>query len=169
MNGIPVPVMRNGSKETVYLSTRRSGSEGEKLRAHKAAFREARNKALKLSTRIATLARAPAGATLDDLDGLISRQEAALDAMQEAVSRAAHEAEQVVLQALRENHGKEAEAIVDCLTDKQLADCVSIIETGDVPADFFPSPGIQPKPSSISGPGVERFDSSSHADSPATT
>jgi hypothetical protein len=155
MNGVPIPVMRAGRKETAYLSTRRSGEVGEKMTAAKAEHRRARNNVFKIAARVRSETMAlPPNPNEAQMDAALGRQEELLDLMSAATAEVKKLAVEIVGMSLAENHGPDAVAILDCMTDKQVNDCVAIIETGDVPADFFPLSGTQQKQSSISGPGV---------------
>lgn len=154
MNGVPIPVLRNERKEMVFLSTRRSGEPGKAMAARKRAYREARNSVAKLTAQIGAMASANP-ASLAEAETIAGRQAELLDKLTACADALKEHAEALVRLSLRENHGDDAEAILDVLTDKQINDCVGIIETGDVPADFFHAPGIPLKPSSTSDSGAE--------------
>ena len=176
MNGVPVKILRNGEQETIYLSTRRSGDAGNKLRVAKRRYHKAEARVAKLASSMIIISdKADAliaeGKSLADgtLEELYARHEKVLDEMHDAKDKALELAEEVVRLALKENYGKKSDEIMDCLTDRQLAQCVGIIETGQTPADFFQSPDTQPSESGMSPTGDTTSGSSSKKGSQAGT
>ena len=175
MNGIPVTIQRNGVEETVYLSTRRSGKAGESMKNHKRAFHHANvnvSKAMNRVVMIMTKAEKVDPATdsyTDALERLSAEQETAVDAAEVLKQEVFGEALHLVRLSLTENHGAtDTVEIMDCLTDKQVVQLVTVIETGDTPEDFFPSRAILPKESSISPSGDGPAGSLSEQDTGAT-
>ena len=150
MTGIPVKIWRDGQEENIYLSTRRSGESGDRMRVLKRAFRKAMFQASKESMRVAlVLAKVQKLDTAatdygEQLTALLQDQEQAMEASLAHKDKALEAALELVEIALKENHGPETDAIMDCLTDTQVQQCVAIIETGETPADFFQSRATRP-------------------------
>ena len=141
---------------TLYLRSRRTGEAGQEMRRrirgyHHAVFEQFKQagRAGRMTDR-ADLAEAGAEA----LERIDREQGEALEHAQEAAWAALEHAEQIALLALQENYGAAAKGLLDDLTDRELHAIVSTIEMGQMPADFFQSPGIPPKPSAtgLSGP-----------------
>jgi len=168
VNGIPLTIRRDGELEKVYLSTHRSGEKGEKFRTLKREFHRAHIEAAKAGkSSILTMEKAEKIEDIETLEKLAAEQDGAMDRLDEARARTMELAEAIVRESLGGNYPDgEVDGIMDCMTDAQLVKCVSIIETGDVPADFFPSPDTPPSESTTSPPGGSISGSSSSTDTP---
>lgn len=168
MIGIPVTIQRDGKPEKIYLSTRRSGAAG-------AAMREAKENYYAAQQRAANaLARVVAAVSLAEsqparLEEVLAKQEKdSAEALTEKTAALNH-AEVLVGLALKENHGPDTDAIMDLLTDKQIMRLVTVIETGDVPSDFFGGPGPGRNASSSGQPAPAPGEPSSSEGTPAPT
>jgi hypothetical protein len=175
MNGIPLSIRRGGQLETVYLSTRRSGERGAKMSQAKREYRVAQRRCAHCLQETALIARkaealAARGEPCEgELDRLALSQDQAAAAAQAAAEGALAHATELVRLSLAECHGADAEAIMDCLTDRQLHQCVGIIETGDLPEDFFPSRATPPSASDTLQPGADITGHSSGTATPGPT
>jgi hypothetical protein len=160
MIGIPIQIIRDGKDETIYLSTRRSGVKGGELRDAKRAYRQARLEIARLTTKMSLIAvrvnkipdeadhlAADLEKLCDDMDKLTIGLDSARQAVQDA-------AEHVISLAIEDNHGQETASILDCLTDSQIEALVSVLETGETPADFFPSRATQPSAKDTTPPAA---------------
>lgn len=140
MNGVRVRIYRDDNEETIYLSTRRSGEEGASLQALRRALRD---KELKLSTMasrvqlLAAKAEKFEGADLQVLDAIVADQENALQQIAALSDEIKLTTVKVVRASLKPNYGEETEKIIDAMSDRQLRSCVTAIETGEEPKDFF--------------------------------
>lgn len=175
MIGIPVQISRDGKDETIYLSTRRSGVKGGELRDAKRAYRQARLEIARLTTKMSLIAirvnKIPdeanhLAADLEKLCADMDQLTVGLDAARQAVQDAA---EHVVSLAIEDNHGDETAAILDCLTDAQIEALVGVLESGEAPADFFPSRATRPSASATTPPAAGPGASSSRPALPDRT
>lgn len=145
MTGIPVSIARDGKREIVYLSTRRSGEPGRQMQDMKRRYRREQQAAAAALLEVAAIAEQARRANPDATDyaekllDLAARQERASEKALDAGERAVDLAAKLVCAALWENHGEDAQGILDELTDADLHSLVSTIETGEAPADFFAS------------------------------
>lgn len=153
MIGIPVSIERDGKDETIYLSTRRSGENGNAMHAAMKTYREQHLFEARLSARMG-LITISVGKIPDDADSFVEKLRGLAEDMDTLAKQAAGAREakadaalEVVRLALLDNHGPDTEAIMDCLTDKQIEQMVGIIQTGETPADFFPSRATRPSAS----------------------
>jgi hypothetical protein len=161
MLGIPFVIRRfsdAGVEDvTVFLRTRRSGQAGDKMRKHLRAYHAAVFAQTKAAGKAGSLMRrALSGETQPgeaELEKIEAEQSAAMDSAQKESETALEEAQEVCLCALKDNYGEKEEELVDGLTDHELHGLVSTIEMGAMPRDFFPSPGIPPKSSSMEPSG----------------
>ena len=175
MNGIPMQIRRDGTVETVYLSTRRSGEPGRKMAERKKEYHLAQRQCAASLQEVALIARkaealASTGNPCEqDLDRLALQQGHVSAVAQDCADAALGAAQDLTLMSLKECHGADAEKILDCLTDRQLHQCVGIIETGDLPEDFFPKSAIQPSASSTLPPGGGGGEPSLPTGSPGAT
>jgi len=141
MNGIPITILRNGQTEKAYLSTVRTGETGQKIRELKKKLREVKNREVKTLKQVLLITdKAEKQTDISKLDEMSVKQDELLGLSTSLAEEALDMAEELVAIALKENHGNDTNAILDCLTDRQILSCVKILETGEVPADFFPSP-----------------------------
>jgi hypothetical protein len=78
--------------------------------------------------------------------------------------------EELLEASLRPNHGDDVGEIMNCFSDDRLVGVPGILERGQAPADFFPSPEPQ-KSGSITGPvaGTGSASSLSTAGQPKTS
>ena len=178
MIGIPFRIVREGDEsgkldKTIYLATRRFGEAGK-------AMREARHEYYKHEFACARAAQRyqAADRRVRDLaandpaqDEMEARRDTLLDAIRIEGDCANEAAQKLVLLSLTENYGrKAAEETLDLLTDREIKVCVTLIETGELPADFFGSAAARsgapsPKPTGISAPGGSQPESSLKPDS----
>lgn len=155
----------------LVLSTRRRGEAGEAFKRRLAQFKDAvfeKDRAAQrwsaLQARLASLP--PEG------DAFMATQEkadACYDLLRTTDAAMYAAAEELVRSSLAENYGAEgADALLDFMTEQDLRGCVALIQSGELPKDFFPYPGAQPKPSSTSPAASGQGASSSMPDSPET-
>ena len=175
MQGIPVTITRNEDEAIIYLSTRRSGAAGKAMKSLKHRFHQAIHAASKANSRvflIMTKAEGLDAEAEDYADVVAELHEKQTDAAASALKwkeEALEHAEDLVRRSLKENHGPDTTDIMDCLTDKQLQQMVTIIETGDTPEDFFPSNGTRPKQSTTLPLGDTPGESSAEQDTAEPT
>lgn len=175
MNGIGVDYVPNPAqperREKFYLSTRRTGEGGEALRKAKRKFREAKRKITSIGLKLGFIERQAQeeGQPPATLERMLERIQQLVDDSATASEEAQAAAEKVVRLALRENHGDQTDEILNSLTDAQVVECVSIIETGEVPEDFFPRTATPPKPSTTTPDAGAPSESCSSTDSPEAT
>lgn len=158
MTGVPLRVLRDGNWEVVYLSTQRSGELGIQLGKLKANCRKLRRLIAGAAKRAALVALAAGKAESADYGKLLDLSKSQDDAMAEQESLSAQLLESAGILArlaLEANYGPGAVAILDALTDAQILALPGILESGETPADFFPSsvtppsgPGLSPSPGS---------------------
>jgi hypothetical protein len=171
MNGIPVRIMREGEPETVYLSCARTGEIGKRLQELKAACRKLARDEFDLAKRVA-LAMAKADelqkkdAPIVEFENLLNEQRQLTENLANAGEQRLAACEDLWIEALRPNHGADAEAIADCLADVQILKAVAILEQGECPADFFPNPAPPKSASGIAPTGGSASGSSSKKDLP---
>lgn len=150
MVGIPYRILRHGDDgpedKMVYLSTRRSGEAGAAMKNAKRDFQEHEFATAKAAQKYAAADRS------EQKDE--ERLGKLLDEIREQGEAANDAAEKLIRLSLTENYGREnAEAILDKLTTKDIRAMVTVIETGELPKDFFESAGAPPKPTFILPPG----------------
>lgn len=160
MVGIPYRIVRHGEAgpedKVFFLATRRSGEAGAAMKKAKREFQKQELATAQAAHKYAAAERAE---EKDPVEGVPhgAREEKLCKHLEEirAASQAADDAaEHLVLLSLTENYGREnAEAILDQLCDADIRKMLSVIETGELPKDFFGSSGQPPKPTSISQPG----------------
>ena len=150
MIGIPYRLLRHGEDgpvdKMIYLATRRSGEAGAAMRKAKRDFQKhefAGGKAT-LRFKAESLVENPNEEKIVKL----------LEEIQEAGEAGNDAAEKLVLLSLTENYGKEtATEILDLLTNRDIRTILSVLETGELPKDFFGSNGQPLKPTSTLPPG----------------
>jgi len=138
-------------EKLLVLSTHRRGPAGEAFKRRMARYKDAvfakDRAAQRWSALQARLASLPPDsdkflAAQADADGAYGSINTADEQMYQA-------AEELVRCSLVENYGAEgADALVDFCTEQDLRGCVALIQSGELPKDFFPYPGALPKPSS---------------------
>ena len=156
MIGIPIEIERNGKTEKIYLSTRRSGPAGQKMvEARNIARRERLNSA-RLATQLSILMARVEKMPDDDakLQAIARDADNLVNAVGKAAQAAKDATELAVRLAIEDNHGLETEKILDGLSDKDIEQMLTTLETGAMPEDFFQRHAIQPKPNSIM-PGAD--------------
>jgi hypothetical protein len=173
MNGIPVKVWRDGAQETVYLSCARVGAAGEAIAALKREvrllLREQANHARKLAllqVKADAAQKTEAGPAV--FEALLSEQEDLLEKLNEAGELHLEKCQELWIAALAPNHGPDAEGVLNCLSDRQVASVLKMLELGECPADFFLSNAA---PGSGNGTGLScdsLGECSSKKDSPPT-
>ena len=163
MLGVPFVIRGDGQdpteEETVYLSTRRRGDAGAKMKQlrrqyHKLEFESA--KALRAVALVMTKAE-----RLKEEDPQFDEKLARLAAEQDSASGKAEQlqvdlmevAEELVGAALRENYQKKTDGILDRMTDAELRAAIVVMETGEGPVDFFRSNATPQKSPTTSPPG----------------
>jgi hypothetical protein len=157
MLGIPLELLIGGNPEKVYFATRRSGELGVKMRALRRTYHMARMEAARFLARTQAIGQAADSLEadrpnyMDELEKLLADQEKQTELAMDAKEKARAAAEELARLSLGENYsGDTLERIMNCLTDRQLAFLVTVIETGEVPEDFFPRPATQPSGSTTS-------------------
>ena len=157
MIGVPVNVLRDGEMTKIYLSTRRSGEVGQAMLDLKRNLRSLDLKRAKLYKAFAIITKKvddlvddSADAKIDDaaLAELSADHDKRMKQLTDLDQEYNDLAYKLVELAVHDNHGDDAQAIMDNLTTKQINQCVNIIETGDVPKDFFPQSVIRQNESS---------------------
>lgn len=174
MNGLRVQLEIGGDREDVFFATRRSGAAGTAMRKAQVEFRRLRFAASRVAARMTTQAARldqageSAGIELfEEIDRVVAKL---AEEAQDLAEQARGHAEQFVRLSLGENYGDEEIArFLGNLTDSQLAQIVGIVETGAVPADFFPARAIPPSESTTSPLAGSPGASSSSTDSPGPT
>lgn len=156
MNGIPIELDLDNSREQILLSTRRSGELGMKVAELKRKFRNTKLAVAGKLQRVTALAKQAEAATADsELSTILDRQETLIGELAAMNDEMQAAAETIVRLALEDNYPPDvAERYMDAMTDAQVLLAVSIIETGDVPADFFPRRATQPSGSITSPSGA---------------
>jgi hypothetical protein len=147
-NGVPMRFFnqRLQDEETVYLATTRTGELGEKLRAARGAWHDAQEKIRRVLRDAVLLSQGVSDATpVETLRELAARQDL-LNAEAARLGTVAEEAAELhAMLALEACHGAdEARRIMDCLTDRQVQQCIRLVELGEEPADFFDGRAIRP-------------------------
>jgi len=151
MVGVAFQIMKAGKPAKAYLSTRRSGAAGKKMKKLKRQFHKAEHAMSKASMCMymamerAEKLDASSDQYLEQLVELDTQQTKASEDLLTLGEESLDAATKLVECALRENHGPETTEIIDGLTDKQIKQCVAIIETGAEPEDFFLCGDILPK------------------------
>lgn len=176
MYGISIQYQPHPEKfETAYLSTRRSGAAGQALTEKKRAYRKSRMELAKATTRMGAimglLARIDPNRDVVnmDLEKLCQETDKLIEQANEQKELGHALAQEIILLALEENHGPDAEAIFDTFCDAQIEKLMLTLESGEQPADFFPSHATQPKPSSTTPQDAGRSEPSSSTGSPGGT
>jgi hypothetical protein len=150
MVGIPYRIVRHGEDgpvdKMIYLATRRTGEAGAAMKKAKRDFQKHELATAKAATRYA------AAEAAESKDG--ERACKLLEEIHENGQAANDAAEHLVLLSLTANYGREkAEEIIDELTTREIRAMLGVIETGELPKDFFDKPGQPPKPISTSPSG----------------
>lgn len=161
MLGLPIELEIEGNNERIFFATRRRGQDGEDMRKHRRAFHTAKMAALTHLRRVEALEikadQIPADTQDRDLriSEILGEQGKELQASLDAKEQAREACERLVRLSLGENYPdtEKVERILGSLTDNQLAYLVTVLETGEVPADFFPRRATLPKPSTTTQPG----------------
>lgn len=177
VNGVPVRIWRNGQKETIFLSTRRSGESGARMKACKGRYRMLRTEEGRLAARIGQLMmRAKqidsAGADCTaGLEAILEEQIKLASAMAEAKTEATNVAEELVRLSLAENYGEAGlvDALMDVMSDRQLEQALNAIELGEEPDGFFLDRGTPPSASTTGPSGGSAGAGLSSAGTPAPT
>lgn len=145
MIGIPYRVVRQGEAGPVdkiyYLATRRFGNAGKALKTAKNEYYRAEYACARAAQRLSAvdgqIKDLPANHKL--IDTLVERRDLLMEEIRKSGDEATEAAEKMVVLSLTENYGREkAEEMADQLTDRDLRGCVSTIELGAQPKDFFP-------------------------------
>jgi len=147
MIGIPYRIVRFGEAGPVdkvfYLATRRFGEAGTAMKKAKREYYRAEYATARSAQKLASVEDDIRNLGSDEFkrrDELIEKRDALMEAIREHGDEATEAAEKLVVLSLTENYGREnAEMMADQLTDRDLRGCVSTIELGDQPKDFFPS------------------------------
>lgn len=173
MIGIPYRLLRDTEEgpvdKTVYLATRRSGEAGQAMKEAKRAFHKhemAVGRAYKRYQSLDVRVRRLEASGADSVDQVIEQRDEAFARIQEEADLANDAAEKVVRLSLKENYHDQTDSILDICTDKDLAAMVVVIETGELPKDFFGSGGPPPKSSSTEPSGDSPEEPSTDADLP---
>ena len=170
MNGIRIELEIGGDREKVFFATRRAGEPGAQMRAAQKTFHANRLAAVRVMNRINVAAGEldeGNAAALEELDAKIG---ALGNEARDLSEQARACAETFVRLSLGENYGEaDIGRFLQNLTDAQVAQLVGIVETGSVPADFFPSRATPPNGSTITPPAAGPGASSLSTDSPAPT
>jgi hypothetical protein len=153
MIGIPYRIVRHGEAgpvdKVLYLATRRFGEAGIALKKTKKEYFKAEYATARAAQKLAAADNQIKGLPSDSklMDELVSRRDLLMDEIRTHGDEATEAAEKLVVLSLTENYGrKNAEEMADQLTDRDLRGCVSTIELGAQPADFFPSNEAPQKP-----------------------
>lgn len=138
-------------EKVFYFATRRRGDAGVALRKRLSDYQDAQLVVGKsysrheyMSARLGVVDPAS-----DEYLRLVDECESLLEQIVTAKRAAVEAAHEVALCSLKENYGAEKAAeIVDQMTDAEIAASITLIETGQAPADFFVSPGQREKQTS---------------------
>ncbi len=150
MNGIPVTVWDEGPK-TLVLGHRQSGDAGARMRKLKGDFHTCQRQAASAFRDVAKAARAAEKTETEaDLERLAAAQDAAAGIAHANLAAALDHARELARLALEMNYPGQAERMLDLFTDAQLREVPGILETGDVPQDFFRSRDTPPSGTSTS-------------------
>lgn len=176
MIGLPYRILREGDGEmvdkTIYLSTRRSGQFGRAMHEAKRAYQDAEWTCAKATQRYAALSARIAAleAGSQEFAGLLDARDAAYAQVLVAGREANDAATLTVSNSLAENYGPAAATdILDLLTQREINAMVMLIETGDLPKDFFGENDPSRKPITTSPSGAPRREAFSSADSARET
>jgi len=144
MNGIPIRILRDGEETRVYLSTRRDGEVGAKIKKLRRHYKKLTLERAKLYKKVAAcateaekLALSEANTT-DQIAAVDKRQDELLDKANELWQEMDEVALECVTTGLRENHAGDTTGILNCMSDQQVRLCMQAYEIGDEPEDFFP-------------------------------
>ena len=158
MNGVGVRIHRDHNEETIYLSTRRSGARGAEIASLKKELHIKESQVSMILAKIqGIIVKAQAidngKIELGKLDDLFAEQSQLIEKSGALANEILALAEKIVSEALLENYGpEETPRILDCLSDKQVRMCVTAIELGEEPKDFFQSRATPPNASTTSKP-----------------
>lgn len=158
MFGLPFRLLMHGDSgpadKVVYLRTQRSGDDGRKLREAKGVYRKAMFALARAGQRLTTLQRQLAELPAGELAAVQEAADFVLAEIQGLEQAALEAGEKIVRLALRPNYGDKLDEILDQLTDRDIRGMVGLIETGELPADFFESSARPPKPTTTSPSGA---------------
>jgi len=142
-------------RKEVFLSTCAPEELREKMAQAKRDFRKASFEMQAAAQRWAAVRRQVSlvDPALPGFDELIDKQAAAFALVRTTEDAAYEAAEQIVRCSLARNYAGKADEIMDAASQKDLLAMVTLINTGELPADFFPSPAQERKPTSTSAPG----------------
>lgn len=172
MVGIPYRLLRDSEdgpvEKVLYLATRRTGEGGQAMKNAKREYYAHEFGCACAAKRFqsadqAVLACAPED---DRRAALENERDAQLERIRAEGDAATDAAERLVRLSLTENYGAAAAGeIVDQLTDRDVRAMVTVIETGELPPDFFGGSDRRPRPTTTSPSGGLPAESYSNADS----
>lgn len=176
ISGIPVEIPIAGELVKVYFATRRFGKDGDDMSVARDDFHRAQIAMSQKLQRIAMLAHksqhvsAKSNNGMEQLMKIADQQNEASTELVEIRSLHIKSATEYVRHSLTENYGPEgAQHYMSQMTDKQIIEAVSVIETGEVPEDFFESPATRQKSSDTSPGSGQPSESSLRQDSPGSS
>lgn len=158
--------------KTLYLATRRTGEAGKAMREAKREFYRLEFACARAAQRYQAADARVRGLAPGDpgQEAAVEKRDALLDQIRETGENATDAAERMVRLSLTANYGADgANDLLDQLTDKEVRAMVSVIETGELPADFFGEGAARPRPTTISPSGATPPEPSSKPDSAAKT
>lgn len=171
MMGIPYRLVRQADEKgtidkVLYLSTRRSGQDGQVMTDAKREFRKQRREIAKVFSRFEALDRKLKSLPpMDpDYDKTMDARERALDKYAKAEEAAQVAAEKIVKASLRLNYGDKANEMMDQLTNADVINMVDTLEMGEQPEVFFRSDDPRSKRKATSPQGDGSVGSSSSTD-----
>lgn len=175
MIGLTYRLLRDSDEGPVekhlVLATRRRGDGGEAMKARMTEYKRqvfAKDRAAQrwqaMQARLAC--QAPDSDKFLETADLADQAYEGMRLADEAMYAAA---EDLVRCSLVENYGAQgADELMDFLTELDLRGCVALIQSGELPKDFFPYPGDRQNESSTSPAGSGPDACSSSTDSAAT-
>jgi len=173
MKGIPFRITAQTDKgpvdKVLYLTTRRMGTTGETFKKAKRDYHKSQCDAARATQKYAVAEK-----QVNELDPATDKyQEAAqvcdecLVSIDAGADQALKHAEKIVRLSLQPNYGKaDTESIMDELIDADFHAMVSLIETGELPPDFFRFKEARQKSTTTAQSGEAPDKSSTAAASP---
>jgi hypothetical protein len=153
-------------RKEIYLATCAPRDLREKMAKAKRDFRKASFEMQAAAQRwgavrrqVSLLDPATAG-----YEALIERQETAFALVRTTEDAAYDAAECIVRCSLARNYEGKTDEIMEAISQKDLLAMVTLINTGELPKDFFLSPVQEQRPTSISAPGGSPDTSSENTD-----
>jgi len=153
----------------VFLPTWPNPAQREAFAKAKRAFRDATFGMQKAAQRYAAAKRKVSALdpATDAYDAAVDAQDVALEQLQHTEDAAYEKAESIVRMSLARNYSKaEVDGVLDAVSQRDLLGMVALINTGELPADFFQPSEPPPSPTVTGGSGERPAGSSEATDTP---